>query len=84
MLFSNFHFYYRNPTARERPKFRELLLPLISDQETVLAIPQEDLDTHLLAGVLGAPLEAGDKMYMDLRFKYHNSRPLYTATVAQS
>ena len=75
---------YRNPTTEERPKFRELLLPLISDQETAMAIPQEDLDSHQLAGALGAPLEAGGGMYKDLQLKYHSSRPLHTVTVAQS
>ena len=77
---------YRNPTTGERPKFRELLLPLISDQETAIAIPQEDLATQQLAGALGAPLEAGGEMYKDLQLKYHTSRPLpvHTVTLVQS
>ena len=62
----------RNPSAGGRPNFRDVLLTLISDQETVLAIPQEDIDTHHLARVLGAPLEAGDRMYLDLKLKYQN------------
>ena len=49
-----------------------------------MAIPQEDLDSHQLAGALGAPLEAGGGMYKDLQLKYHSSRPLHTVTVAQS
>ena len=75
---------YRNPTTEERPTFRELLLPLISNQETAMVVPQEDLATHQLAGVLGAPLEAGERMYKDLQLKYHRSRPSHTVTVAQS
>ena len=49
-----------------------------------MAIPQEDLDTHQLAGVLGAKLEAGERMYTDLQFKYHSSRPSRTVVVTQS
>ena len=75
---------YRNPTTEERPTFRELLFPLISNQETAMVVPQEDLATHQLAGVLGAPLEAGVGMYKDLQLKYHTSRPSHTVTVAQS
>ncbi len=32
-----------------------------------LEVPQGDLDTHFQAGVLGAPLEAGAKMYIDYK-----------------
>ena len=39
-------------------------------ESMVLAIPEDDLDTHQLAGVLGAPMEAGEKMYRDLQCKY--------------
>ena len=74
----------RNPATDERPTFRELLLPLISDQETAMAVPQEDIATHQLAGALGAPLEAGERMYKDLQIKYHTSRPSHTVTVVQS
>ena len=46
-----------------------------------MAVPQEDLATHQLAGALGAPLEAGAGMYKDLQLKYHTSRPSHTVTV---
>ena len=36
----------------------------------MLSIPQEALDTHPLAGVLGSPLEAGENMYSDLHNQY--------------
>jgi hypothetical protein len=36
----------------------------------VLSIPQEALDTHHLAGVLGSPLKAGERMYEDLQTRY--------------
>ena len=38
----------------------------------MLLIPQVDLCTHKLAGVLGAPLEAAKDMYMDLTNMYSN------------
>ena len=60
----------RHPNSSSRPAFRDLLLQLMEPESMVLAIPEDDLDTHQLAGVLGAPLEAGEKMYRDLQCKY--------------
>ena len=53
-----------------RPKFSDLALILVSDRKEVLVIPQEDINTHQLAGVLGAPLAAGERMYIDLQNRY--------------
>ena len=53
-----------------RPSFRELLLTLLRNPKAVLSIPQEALDTHNLAGVLGSPLDVGESMYRDLQNKY--------------
>lgn len=53
-----------------RPKFSSLALILIGDWKEVLAIPQDELVTHQLAGVLGAPLEAGEGLYLDLQNRY--------------
>ena len=36
----------------------------------VLNIPEEDSSTNPLAGVLGAPLEAGENMYSELQKRY--------------
>ena len=36
----------------------------------MLSIPQDALDTHSLAGVLGSPLECGDRMYKELQDRY--------------
>ena len=38
-----------------------------------MSIPQAAVDTHHLARELGSPLEAGEKMYQDLQFKYVES-----------
>lgn len=61
---------YRNPEVAFRPKFSDLALMLVGDRKEVLGIPQEDLATHLLAGVLGASLEAGEGMHLDLQNRY--------------
>ena len=47
-----------------------MVLVLIGNERVVLNIPQEALDTHRLAGELGAPLEAGEDMYPDLLMTY--------------
>jgi hypothetical protein len=65
-----FFFYYRDPTAGSRPRFRELTIVLTGNPQDVLSIPKEALDAHELAGVLGSPLEIGKNMYEDLQDKY--------------
>lgn len=44
-----------------------MLLLLKDDQ---MEIPLEDLSTHPQAGALGATLEAGERMYIDLQNFY--------------
>ena len=61
---------FRNPLAADRPEFRQILLSLLDNPDGVLSIPQEDLETHQLAGVLGSVLEAGENMYCGLRDRY--------------
>ena len=39
-----------------------------------MEIPEEDLSTHPEACTLGADLEAGEKMYLDLQVLYHVER----------
>ena len=63
---------YRHPQAMVRPSFRDIVLTLVGSEEMVLNIPEEDSSTNPLAGVLGAPLEAGDKMYSQLQRRYVN------------
>ena len=69
--------YYRDPTAGSRPKFRELTIVLTGSPQDVLLIPQEALDSHELAGVLGSPLEIGKKTYKDLQDKYCSEYNVY-------
>ena len=60
----------RNPGTCPRPSFRDLVLTLVSNQQLVLSIPQDAIETYQLAGMLGAPLEAGEKIYQDLQYTY--------------
>ena len=62
--------HHRNPGTSPRPSFRDLVLTLVGKQQLVLSITQDAIETHQLAGVLGAPLEAGEKMYQDLQYTY--------------
>ena len=55
-----------------RPSFRDIVLTLVGSEEMVLNIPEEDSSTSPLAGVLGAPLEAGEGMYLELQRRYLN------------
>ena len=64
---------YRNSATSPRPSFRDLILTLVGNQQLVISIPQDAIETHQLAGVLGAPLEAGENMYQDLQYTYVNS-----------
>ena len=61
----------RNPSAGERPGFRDILLSLLEDEQTVLRIPK-DIGSNSLAAVLGAPLDAGFSMYIELQTLYYN------------
>ena len=57
-----------------RPSFRDIVLTLVGSEEMVLNIPEEDSSTNPLAGVLGAPLVAGEGMYLELQRRYLNYR----------
>ena len=60
----------RNPEPKSRPTFRQLLLSLLGNDESLLMIPEEEKATHTLAAVLGSPLEAGYHMYLDDQQRY--------------
>ena len=63
-------YFCRDPIAGSRPRFREIAIVLTGNPRDVLSIPQEALDAHKLAGVLGSPLEVGKNIYSDLQNKY--------------
>ena len=60
----------RHPETVFRPSFRDIVITLNGSKEKVLNIPEEDSSTNPLAGVLGAPLEAGENMYSELQKRY--------------
>ncbi len=63
----------RHSESSQRPGFRDIVLMLVGSEEMVLSIPEEDASTNPLAGVLGAPLEAGENMYSQLQSRYSRS-----------
>ena len=64
-------FYHsRHPETSERPAFSDVLSALLDYEARVLFIPKEALETNPQAGVLGAPLEAGEGMYTELQDSY--------------
>ncbi|KAL5491565.1 hypothetical protein EMCRGX_G016873 [Ephydatia muelleri] len=58
------------PDHNARPSFRDIHMSLFQDQDFVLHVPEEAASTHPQAAVLGAPLEAGEKMYIELQKSY--------------
>ena len=60
----------RHPKTSLRPAFRDIVLTLVGSEQMVLNIPEEDSSTNPLAGVLGAPLEAGENMYTGVQKRY--------------
>ena len=64
------HAHCRHPETSLRPGFRDIVLTLVGSEQMVLNIPEEDSSSNPLAGVLGAPLEAGENMYTDLQKRY--------------
>ena len=50
--------------------FRQILLSLLGDDNSLLMVPEEDKATHSLAGVLGSPLKAGYSMYLSEQHRY--------------
>ena len=61
----------RHPEAQARPTFKDILLQLLSlEGDAALKVPEEDSATHKLASLIGGPLEAGEKLYTDLQWKY--------------
>lgn len=60
----------RHPTPAVRPKYREILTVLLDEEHKVLSIPTEDASTYPQACLLGAPIEEGEKMYLDLQECY--------------
>ncbi len=65
-------YFFRHPDTKFRPSFRDIVIALNGSIVNVLSIPEEDSSTHPLARVLGATLEAGENMYIQLQIRYHD------------
>ena len=68
-----FNSFYRNPETSHRPAFRDIIIALLENEDSILEIPSDALSSHRQAGVLGAPLEAGEAMYRELQGMYMTS-----------
>eukprot|EP00731_Ephydatia_muelleri_P014769 Em0008g489a len=55
------------PDHNARPSFKDINMSFSQDQVFVLHVPEEAASTHPQAAVLGAPLEAGENMYIELQ-----------------
>ena len=64
------HHALRHRDTASRPTFRDILLILLGNEADILEIPSDALSSHRQAGVLGAPLKAGDHMYRNLQGMY--------------
>lgn len=63
----------RHPETAPRPAFQDIVLTLVGSDKMVLLVPSDALEGHPQAGEIGAPVEAGAKMYQDLCKQYCNS-----------
>ena len=61
---------YRHPETSERPSFVILVSKLSQPDYKVLYFLASDKGIHRQASVLGAPLEAGQNLYLDLQNMY--------------
>ena len=60
----------RHPDASGRPQFAQLLQVLSRPEHELLSIPEEEGRVHPQATLLGAPLEAGKQLYLELQNTY--------------
>ena len=67
--------FFRNPEAKPRPAFRDILESMLKDDKQLLNIPSEDGSSHEQAKQLGASLDAGKAMYLRLQHTYLTKPP---------
>jgi len=65
--------YFRHPDTESRPTFSELREALSQSEAELLAWSEKDKKVHQQATVLGAPLESGKDLYLELQ-EMHISR----------
>jgi len=62
--------YSRHPDTESRPTFSELHEALSQPEAELLGWSEEDKKVHPQAAVLGAPLESGKDLYLELQEMY--------------
>ena len=67
---SNFCIVHRHPNSERRPDFPSLLSSLCRDPKVLLNWTDKDKETHPRASSLGALLEAGQDLYLELQQSY--------------
>ena len=66
----------RNPEPESRPSFPEIQVDLQRPDFKILTWTSEDVTAYSeQARTLGAPLEAGEKLYTDIQNTYHVRKP---------
>ena len=60
----------RHPDKSSRPQFLEVGEVLSLPEHELLSIPEEEGRVHPQATLLGAPLEAGKQLYLELQKSY--------------
>ena len=62
--------HFRNPETHSRPLFGDIYQSLCQSEELVLNIPCDAHLIHPKAGIVGASLEAGENLYIELQKSY--------------
>ena len=65
---------HRNPDKNSRPTFSAIVEVLNKPEEVLLHWSEEDRMVHPQASVLGAPLDAASKLYLQLQRQYLQNR----------
>lgn len=62
---------HRHPEAKQRQRFNDIMLGLLQQDSVILLIPKEELSlADSQAGIIGANLKAGEKLYNNLQQIY--------------
>ena len=74
IMLVHYHYYgcvlFRNADKSGRPQFREIVETLSQPEHLLLHVPEEVTRGHPQASILGAPLEAGRDLYIELQNTY--------------
>lgn len=63
---------FRHPETSSRPTFANLVSRLSQPEWAIILWTRRDKETHPQAAILGAPLEAGQGLYLELQNAYYS------------